>query len=129
MSELAGSNEFSAFVRDCIPSLEAAAVLVCMAREPERDWSAAELVERLGTSLSITLAEIERAIELFEARGLVERRPGARARMTGSYLQARRLATLVEAYDHQPVTLVQLIHAMREERIRMFSDAFRIRKD
>ena len=72
---------------------------------------------------------MERSIELFVSRGLAEPQSGTRARVTRSFLHARRLSALVEAYDRRPVTLAQLIYAMREERIRMFSEAFRIRKD
>ena len=121
--------EFSAFVRDCIPSLQAAAVLVCIVRDAEREWSTGEIVERLRTSVSIALAEAERAIEMFESRGLVERQPSSRTRLARSCLEDKRLATLVRAYDQKPVTLIQFIQAMREEKIRLFSDAFRIRKD
>ena len=129
MDETGFDAEFSAFVRDCIPSLQAAAVLVCIARDAEHEWSAAEIVGRLRTSVSITLAEAERSMEIFESRGVVERQPSSRTRLTRSLLADKRLSTLVQAYDHKPVTLIQFIHAMREEKIRLFSDAFRIRKD
>jgi hypothetical protein len=121
--------EFSAFVRDCIPSLQAAAALVCIARDAAREWSAADIVEHLRTTVSISLAESERSIEMFESRGLVERQPSSRTRLTRSLLADKRLSTLVQAYDEKPVTLIQFIYAMREEKIRLFSDAFRIRKD
>jgi hypothetical protein len=129
MDDTGFDAEFSAFVRDCIPSLQAAAVLVCIVRDAEREWSAAEIVEHLRTSVSISLAEAERSMEMFESRGLVRRQPSSRTRLARSRLEDKRLRTLVQAYDQKPVTLIQFIHAMREEKIRMFSDAFRIRKD
>ena len=129
MGDAGFDAEFSAFVRDCIPSLQAAAVLVCIARDAEREWDAPEIVERLRASVGLTLAEAERSIETFESRGLVERQSSSRARLARALLADDRLSTLVQAYEQRPVTLIQFIYAMREERIRLFSDAFRIRKD
>ena len=128
MDDTGFDAEFSAFVRDCIPSLQAAAVLVCIARDAEREWGAAEIVERLRASVGLTLAEAERSIETFESRGLVEPRPTSRARLARAFLADNRLSKLVQAYEQKPVTLIQFIYAMREEKIRLFSDAFRIRK-
>jgi hypothetical protein len=42
---------------------------------------------------------------------------------------ARHLATLAQAYEQRPVTLVRLIYALRDRKIRSFADAFRLRKD
>jgi hypothetical protein len=42
---------------------------------------------------------------------------------------ARHLATLAQAYEERPVTLVRLIYALRDRKIRSFADAFKLRKD
>ena len=42
---------------------------------------------------------------------------------------AHHLATLAQAYEQRPVTLVRLIYALRDRKIRSFADAFRLRKD
>ena len=42
---------------------------------------------------------------------------------------ARHLATLAQAYEQRPVTLVRLIYALRDKKIRSFADAFKLRKD
>jgi hypothetical protein len=130
MDEAAFTAAFCDFVRACVPSFEAAAVLVCVTREPQRSWSAAGIVEELHASVSVTVTEAERSLELFGARGLVTRGADGSAKFGPSgYLQEVHARTLVQAYEERPVTLVQLIYALRDDRIRSFSDAFRLRKD
>jgi hypothetical protein len=130
MDESAFTAAFCDFVRACVPSFEAAAVLVCLAREPQRAWSASAMFERLHASVSITTAEIERSFELLAAQGLVARsEDGAAQFKPRGYLQEAHVRMLAQAYDEKPVTLVQLIYALREDRLRSFSDAFRLRKD
>jgi hypothetical protein len=130
LDESAFTAGFCDFIRACVPSFEAAAVLVCLAREPQRALSAAAIVDRLHASVSITTGEVERSLELFEARGLVVVGADKAARFQPrSYQQEGHARTLARAYDENPVTLVQLIYALRDDKIRSFADAFRIRKD
>jgi hypothetical protein len=37
--------------------------------------------------------------------------------------------TLAQAYEERPVTLIRLIYALRDSKIRSFADAFKLRKD
>ena len=130
MDEAAFTAAFCDFIRACVPNFEAAAVLACMMRQPEQPWSAGEIVSTLKSSVSITSAETERCLELFDARGLLERDANRLARLRPhGYLQDAHLRTLADAYREKPVTLVQLIYALRDDKIRSFSDAFRLRED
>jgi hypothetical protein len=36
--------------------------------------------------------------------------------------------TLAQAYEQRPVTLIRLIYALRDSKIRSFADAFKLRK-
>lgn len=38
------------------------------------------------------------------------------------------VATLAQAYEQRPVTLIRLIYALRDSKIRSFADAFKLRK-
>jgi hypothetical protein len=38
------------------------------------------------------------------------------------------VATLAQAYEERPVTLIRLIYALRDRKIRSFADAFKLRK-
>lgn len=130
MDESAFTAGFCDFIRACVPSFEAAAVLVCLAREPQRALGAAAIVDRLRASVSITTAEVERSLELFEGRSLVIRNPEKSAQFRpGSYLHETNVRILAQAYEENPVTLVRLIYALRDDKIRSFADAFRLRRD
>ena len=39
------------------------------------------------------------------------------------------LRTLAQAYEQRPVTLIRLIYALRDSKIRSFADAFKLRKN
>ena len=38
------------------------------------------------------------------------------------------VATLAQAYEQRPVTLIRLIYALRDGKIRSFADAFKLRR-
>ena len=38
------------------------------------------------------------------------------------------MRTLAQAYQERPVTLIRMIYARRDQKIRTFGDAFRLRK-
>lgn len=42
--------------------------------------------------------------------------------------QQNHVATLAQAYEQRPVTLIRLIYALRDNKIRSFADAFKLRK-
>jgi hypothetical protein len=125
MEESAFSAAFCEFIRTCVPSLQAAAVLACMARNPRQGWDPPAILSELRSSISIDRPEIERCIEFFESRGLIRRASNGLV----SLMLDDHVRTLAQAYEERPVTLVQLIYALRDDRIRSFADAFRFRKD
>ena len=71
----------------------------------------------------------------------VERLLGARRNPDAKELEAlraaglsedqleRHVATLARAYEERPVTLFRLVYALRDQKIRSFADAFKLRKD
>ena len=73
-----------------------------------------EAVERLLAALRNPNAK---ELELLRAAGLSD-----------AQVQ-RHLATLARAYEERPVTLFRLVYALRDQKIRSFADAFKLRKD
>ncbi len=45
-----------------------------------------------------------------------------------SEAHAAHVGTLAQAWEQRPVTLVRLIYALRDSKIRSFADAFKLRK-
>jgi hypothetical protein len=128
MDESAFTVAFCDFVRSCVPNPQAAAVLVFLEGHAGRPWDAGAILNELRSTTWIDRPEIERCLELFVAHDLVTRdgMGGVRFEPRG-YLKETHVRTLAQAYQERPVTLVQLIYALRDDNIRSFADAFRIR--
>ena len=102
------SDEFCRFVQATLPTVDAAERLVAAFRDPELGLEAGPDAEAL------------RAAGLLDER--LRYRPASEA-------LARHAATLEQAWEARPVTLVRLIYALRDRKIRSFAEAFKLKKD
>ena len=126
MEDIDFSDEFCAFVQASVPSVQAAELLVVLHNQPERWWDAPELVAQAG---GLAEAEALRLLELFKTRGLLAAGPDKRVqfRPANPYIGAQA-AKLAQAYLERPVTLIRMIYALRDTRIRSFADAFKLKR-
>ena len=108
MEDAAFSDEFCRFVQAALPTVDAAELLVAAFRNPEVGLEAGQAAEAL------------------RAAGLLDER--LRYRPASDAL-ARHVATLAQAWEERPVTLVRLIYALRDHKIRSFAEAFKLRKN
>jgi hypothetical protein len=68
-------------------------------------------------------------LELFQQHGLVAVGPDRRAQFRpGPGEAGRHVDTLAQAYRERPVTLIRVIYALRDGKIRSFADAFRLKR-
>jgi hypothetical protein len=104
------SDEFCRFVQMHLPSVEAAELLLQAFDNPEK---------------GLNDPTVRRQADAFRAAGLLD--DEFRYRPASDAL-ARHVATLAQAYEQRPVTLVRLIYALRDGKIRSFADAFKLRK-
>jgi hypothetical protein len=116
-----------AFIREHIPDVDAAELLIKLAREPARQYAVPSLVDELQPT-AISEVSARRHLSSFEERGLVESagelfRYSPASPEVDSCVQA-----LMRVYNARPVTMVRVIYALRDEKIRSFADAFRIKK-
>ena len=119
------SDEFCRFLHACVPSVQAAELLLLLAGEPAalRAKEAAERVPAMGET------EAAKILQALHANGLVmagvdqayQYRPASAA--LGAHVEM-----LAKAYEERPVTLIRIIYALRDSKIRSFADAFRVRK-
>jgi hypothetical protein len=127
----AGNPEFPeglrTLIRECIPGVDAAELLLLLARAPEVTFELGTLISSLrGTDLSEASACAYLA--RFEACGLVAEEQG-RYRFSAGDEQVREWVSVLERlYNERPVTLIRTIYALREDRPRAFADAFKIKK-
>ena len=116
-----------AFIREHIPDVDAAELLLKLAREPGRSYDLALLLGELRPT-AISEAAARRHLTHFEERGLVGSQAGSYSYRPSTADADRCVQALMRVYNARPVTMVRVIYALRDERIRSFADAFRIKK-
>ena len=101
------SDEFCRFVQGTLPSVDAAELLVAAYRAPEQALSPGKHADAL------------------RAAGLLDEALRYRPASEGL---ATHVEMLAQAWEERPVTLIRLIYALRDGKIRSFADAFKLRK-
>ncbi len=106
MEDIDFSDAFCRFVQAHLPSVDRAEVLIAAFRNP-------------GVPADTGNRDALRAAGLLDE----QLRYKAAADSDG------HVRILAQAYEQRPVTLIRLIYALRDSRIRSFADAFKLRKD
>jgi hypothetical protein len=101
------SDEFCRFVQSSLPSVEAAELLLGARRDPGQALEPGKHAE--GLRAAGLLDETLRYRPASEALGV-------------------HVEVLAQAWEERPVTLIRLIYALRDGKIRSFADAFKLRK-
>lgn len=120
-------DDFCAFLQRSVPSVDAAELLLLLAEHRERSWDIAELQTKLATITALTEADVARNLDAFHQVGVVGREADKRVRYRPSPPFDGHVATLARLYVERPVTLFRVIYALRDAKIKTFSDAFRLR--
>jgi hypothetical protein len=122
------SDEFCQFLQSTVPAVEAAELLLLLRRESARAWTLAEAVAALAPSVSLPIEAAARHVAEFQARGLIGTDAEGRVQYRASSALAAHVATLDRLYRERPVTLIRVIYGLRDNKIRSFADAFRLRR-
>ena len=121
-------EELRSFIQDTIPTLDAAELLLLLARDPERAYRLAEAIDAMRPT-GLTEGAARNYLAHFQARGLVSTADRTHYRYAPASSGLRRLVeALTRVFNERPVTLVRLIYASKDEKIRSFADAFRLKK-
>lgn len=120
-------EELRSFIQDAIPSLDAAELLLMLARGATRAYTPREAVNALRPT-ALTEADARRYLAHFQTRGIVAADAAGGYRYAGDGDLDRRVQELTRVFNERPVTLVRLIYAGGDEKIRSFAEAFRIKK-
>lgn len=129
MEDSAFSTEFCTFIHTAIKSVAAAELLLLLFKRQDRSWVVSELLGELSSEVSIGEADAGEHIEALRSHGLVEvdDEKRVRYRATSQALDTQ-VRTLAQAYNERPVTLIRIIYALRDSKVRSFADAFKFRK-
>jgi len=125
MEDIEFSDNFCRFIQSAIPAVDAAEILLVFYRKPEDAFTIEEAMAKLGPGISAGVAA--RYLEQFHARGLLSAED-RRYRYRKESDLAAQVEKLALAYAHRPVTLVRVIYAFRDSKIKSFADAFKLRK-
>lgn len=116
------------FLDEHIESLEQLEILRVIAEDPAREWRVSELAAEIQAEPSVAASHVT----ALAGRGLViaSSREGETVARHGTATPelGGRLAAVLTAYRERPVTMIKLVYARANERLRAFSDAFRLRK-
>ena len=122
------SDEFCRFVQSAVPSVEVAEVLLYLFRQREGAWLPRQVVEGLPPGVRVSEADAAKHLQGLAAAGLAAAQPDGSYRYAPPGALGACVETLALAYEERPVTLIRLIYALRDRKIRSFADAFKLRK-
>lgn len=115
------------FIRSCIPNVDAAELLLALASDEGRAVPIRHLLGRLEPT-HIGEADARRYLGFFESCGLVRQSDDMYAFAPATPQSQEVVQALGRLYHQRPVTLVRMIYSLKDDRIRAFADAFRIKK-
>ncbi|MGH8741406.1 MAG: hypothetical protein ACREUN_10865 [Burkholderiales bacterium] len=122
------TDEFCRFIQAAIPSVEAAELLIVLARQPELALTPAAAVGKYPAGVALTEAQALALLESFQARGLAARAEQGFRYAPVTAESRSHTEMLAQAYNERPVTLIRIIYALRDTKIQSFAEAFRLRK-
>jgi hypothetical protein len=112
-------------IRGCLPNIDAVEILLLLSRQPRKQFEVSEIAAASRPELSE--AAIRSDLKRLFTCGLLRENDG-RYRFTPASTNLRDLVRALEKlYNERPVTLVRTIYALRDEPMRAFSDAFRLK--
>jgi hypothetical protein len=115
------------FIQACIPDVDAAELLLFVARERAHALTLRKLAAKLKHAELDELA-VERYLAGFIQCGLIEREEHAYRFAAAASEYDAILAELGRLYNEQPVTLVRMIYAPKDDRLHAFAEAFKIKR-
>jgi hypothetical protein len=121
------SDEFCRFLQKCVANVDAAEVLLALSDERQRAWEARELSARLAPGASLSEADVQRYLDVFQGCALVVRDAQQRVQYRPAPSHDAHVALLARLYLERPVTLFRVIYALRDSAIHTFADAFKLR--
>ncbi|HTS18683.1 MAG TPA: hypothetical protein VMP11_14000 [Verrucomicrobiae bacterium] len=122
------SDALLQFIRLCIPSFEAAELLLFLAQHADRSWRAEEIAREIKPNVP-PLPRIRECLALFQARGLATEQSESYQFAPGSPELRSAVDALARAYEERPVTLIRTINSIADQKLQSFAEAFKFKKD
>jgi len=116
------------FIHECVPTYQAAELLLFFASHPDREFSAEEAVMAMRPVL-IAVSAVREYASLFVDKGLICQSHGRYRYGPATEDLRRRIGELADAYNKKPVTLIRAVHRIADSNNRPFADSFEQRED
>jgi len=116
------------FIQSCVPTFQAAEVLLFFASHPDRDFSVEEVVAQMRPTV-ITVPAVKEYTALFATQDLVTDAHGRFRYGPLSAAHEHAIGELARAYDERPVTLIRVIYGVADSKIQSFADSFKLQED
>ncbi len=116
------------FIHNCVPTYQAAELLLFFAAHPECDFSAEDIVVAMRPVV-ITVPAVREYASLFVDKGLIGQAHGRYRYGPATKEGERGIGELAHAYNEKPVTLIRAIYRIADGKIQSFADSFKLRED
>ena len=115
------------FIQDNLTSVEQLEVLLLLFSPPQKEWTAVEVSQKLHRQPE----SVATRLEDWRGRGILSVRQEARLlyRYVSNARQDAIVRGLERAYEVRKDAVIRLIFTRPPDTLRVFSDAFRIRRD
>jgi hypothetical protein len=125
VSNPVNEDDVLTFIRAHVRSVYTLEVLLLINRDRDRRWHLGELVHELRSSSTA----VSDALNRLSKTGFVSENPaGIFSFAPKSPEHERMAAEIVNAYTNKPMTVVKAIMAQPDEKLRAFSDAFKLKE-
>ena len=121
------TDEFCGFLQRCVSNVDAAELLLLIFQNPNASWEVRDLSAQLEPAASLSEADVQRYLDVFQTCALISRNADKRVRYRSAPEHDPHIATLGRLYVERPVTLFRMIYALRDTKISTFADAFKLR--
>src|ERR1043166_5538793 len=114
-------------VGECIDSLESLEALALLRRSPDTFWSADAVAAQIGARSDVVALRLE---ELTKARLLTRAKDSVAYRYAPQApAKCEDVDLLLSAFANRRTDVVNAVYSTNMERLRAFSDAFRLKKE
>jgi hypothetical protein len=116
------------FIRQWVPTYQAAEVLLFFAAHPEACFKPEEIVVGMRPTV-VTMPAVREYAALLVASGTIVEQDGGFRYLPATRELEEAIGELAHAYNERPVTLIGTIYRIADSKIQAFSDSFKLRRD
>jgi hypothetical protein len=122
-------KEMYRLVRDSLTTGSALELLLFLLCNSNQTWKPEDIVTKMWPTV-ITISAVKEYLSLFQANGIVSKTQDSTFIYDPSTPELREaINTMAVFYAERPVTVLRLISAPPESRIKLFADAFKLKED